>query len=255
MGFNLEQLQTIAQNQNYLMRNAPNAPVQRVGRYEAEYTVNSDFIKLINSLIIYKMVNLDISPEKFSEVLRGSIKLKSSFFGRSETYEFDTDQPNYEKLADVVLNNYKDATDAKIKNFFALLQKGFFISNPLDSFYSSTDSFFEKLADNSKTISENFPAFKDLMGEMQIPQPTGLQAKEKRQNYLEALATRIDILGPKARIFRKYGKKLDLYKVGDEAVGKRKALLTSFLTKPTPFRDGFIDAWERELVPEVHRGS
>ncbi len=74
---------------------------------------------------------------------------------------------------------------------------------------------------------------------------------QKEKDYLEALVSNFDISGPRGELLMKYDKNGKRLLRSSRPIDHRLSALLSFLPEGSLFRDGFLDTWERALVPQM----
>ena len=213
--------------------------------------------ELINRLILSKVLQERGHNEAFSSTQFDSI-LTFTYFSEVD-YHREIGIRHRLTLSSVTEASLPDAavslfnmksTDAKsqesTKGFFASLNQGF-IGKSKDG-----DAFFTTLAESPGGLLA-FPAYADLMTDMQIPRVKSetLKPSSEERSYLEAFGQAIDIEGEKAKIFKRFDQKVTNLLGSNAPVDKRLETLRTLLPEASLFRDGFIDKWERSLVPEV----
>ena len=254
--FNIDQLETIAQGQNAVSANNR----FRRGRAEGVSSIN-DINKMLDKLLILKSLEQQGSPQKISSQSFGEIWDWHCDIGKVDSHgNFDpkiaTMTPSLKpvdnllalQVGSVLRLNLSDAqTRQKAGDLFEQLKKIGVLGG-----YEEMDRFAEELSKTPIGL-EMFYYYADWMTEPQIPslQQKALEPSQTRRPYLDAMVEAVDLEGVKARIFKHYNDQVNDMLSSEVSLDKKLQFLRFFLKKPTLFRDGFLDSWERALVPQI----
>ena len=250
---NIDQLKELSSMQKKIYEQLT---VQR-GRFQEEAESN-EWLQLLDRIIISKTLSevegrpSSISSDDFSSVFKVSASYDPHAEKGKEWEIYPTMEPlsnmAHEMIRRLDLDSDSPEARAKAFRFFTLLHDRGVIGH-----YEQMDQFCEILA-GSRIGLDLFTLYKDWLNEPQLPKEKDANPEfvyKNKISYLEALARHVDLIGPKAKIFKKYllahPEMLDASLPLDERWGRLKASLT----KATLFRDGIIDRWERELLPEI----
>ncbi|MBD3379818.1 MAG: M48 family metalloprotease [Candidatus Omnitrophica bacterium] len=164
-----------------------------------------------------------------------------------------------------------DARTRLAREFMRKLRRGFVKLK--ERAYSSSDEFFTRSSGDTwgfrsarreislaeKVMLEIFPEYCDLMVDYQIPGPKNMDSFTRKHeegpvDYKKAFLDRIDIEGPKARLFKKYDEeKLGLVSL-DESLPQKLDKLEAFLPEASLYRDIYIHSIEKTLpqIRQIH---
>ncbi len=261
----LEQLQALAKNQTHVREEM----ALKRGRLE-ELPPTTPAQELIDHLIILKMLDKEniytvpVSSEDLDSVFKGTMVFrKGNDFSRggiAMTVDsgfvpfllWPQDNKRGAYLRQVLIDQFQlDSSDSRVRakafEFFQRLKTGGLIAKNSDM-----DTLWVEIAKTSIGLLL-FVVYADLMVDMQIPevQPQALDATADPRTYLQVLVQAVDVVGTKANIFKRFDQRISNLLSSTDTLERRLAILEYFLPKANLFRDGFIDLWERRLVPEV----
>ena len=258
----LEQLQTLAQNQSRVREDL----VIKRGRLEQLPKVKGAQA-LIDQLILVRMMarhNLyteEISSQDFSSVLKVTLdEMKNNYTGdvhldfnitRSRLYA-DSLSNRAQPLSDILVETLNlDSREPEHRDrAFSFFQE--WLQGGVIGKYDDIDVFLTTISQTSIGL-QLFILYADIMTNMQLPEPKkdALEPSEESRTYLEALAQSVDLKGHKAEVFKKYDQTRSRLLSSTKPLGERLRLLNHFLPKASLFRDGFVDQWERNILPEI----
>jgi len=259
--FNEEQLKTLAEVQT---RVRDRLSIKR-GRLTVKVP-ESKLNKVLDILILAKVLKksgfprFNISSSNFEEIMTGKIRKRQDYSGEDRVV-FLLSTLDVKDLSETILNHlgfvdygskYLDGVSSdlaftRMRDFFEQLRNSGFMGR-----YWESDTFLRRLSMTDHGL-RLFPLYAGLMSDMQFPEidEKELEASEERRHYLEVLARSVKISGLKADLFADYNKEYTKLLESVRPIEERLADLLKFLEIGTLYRDGFIDHWERALIPEV----
>lgn len=273
-----ENLKALARNQDRLLETAADTPRIKKGRYSLKTDTSDDhaqFILLLNGLLVRDTL------KKFGDTA-AQFKVTASASDARFATDRDPGEINlwvgmgsYHDLGSMILDFFRGHPAVDREAFWKELGESFVRMNngsedPDDMERSGTNYLIFTMFE-TRTVSrkpndiekiENFPAAAPLMEEafvnLAFREPGSFS---QPTSYIEAASQTVWTTGLKQGLFKQYILKTRSGPRSFVDVRKRPAneilrdMTENFLTKPSIFRDGMIDMLERQIMPEIHRGS
>ena len=253
----LNQLQQLAKQQKQVRADL----TIKKGRLQQELP-ETNAQKMIDVIILYRLLaKFGLHQEEFNEdnfanfiaveyYAQASVQYGVKIFGfgtRSKNSDLSDTQVTELAVSALQLQQRSVAISKRCMDFFKELAEGGFVGK-----YQDADAFFAEIAKHPIGLRA-FLHYSELMQDVQLPsaKENALEPSTEERTYIEALMQAVDIIGEKARVFKEYDAQVLKLLRSKLDFQKRLKLLFQFFPKASLFRDGFIDRWERSLVPEV----
>ncbi|MBF0387932.1 MAG: M48 family metalloprotease [Candidatus Omnitrophica bacterium] len=245
--FNLDQLHSLSQVQRD-NNESDKFPSGRVSvRGAAKQGQN-----LIDSLILVRSLEtVQSNRDKVSSDMKAGLVKACIEVARREDGSVDTTEE--------ISLDYEETVARMLESFFSwnVLGKGrliAFLETVNRCGLIGHSDFTDKVAKNifqaSRYGRQLFGMYVSWMNEIKIETKEDKDSRKER-DYLEALVRNFDISGPRGQLLMEYDKDGKTLLRSSRPIEDRLNALLGFLSEGSLFRDGFLDTWERDLVPPM----
>lgn len=273
----LESLKQIARNQENLLATAADTPRRTKGRFVIKTALDeesAEFLHLLNHLLIRGMLRREGIPEADlgGPGLRAYARLEETRTppAPGARIQFRLDLGNYNETGRMIRRVFGRRASFDRRAFWKeiaglMVRHNGAVENEDDYIDDSSNrlvyGLFEASVNEGREPIETFADAAALMEESYVSTVPRLTASAQPVSYLKALSQMVSASGFKQTLFKRY---LLATRAGPRSfvdIRRRPAseivddLTGNFLTVPSVLRDGLLDLLERQLMPELHRGS
>ncbi len=281
-GLGRAQLQQLVRQQQEVLARSAEARLATVGRFNTggiNLGSSPSTLDLLNKLIIRRLLEekqaglAPLTPQSFRVFFKSArLQYRTSLFSKTQTPELGAtiELINYEEFAASLRQAFAAEIAADSPALDALVDeiaRGFACSTVLENASGdSSDAFFGALADDTPAgtpFLRRLPRFCHLLAQMEVPSKLNETVPEFSEptDYLAALAATVATRGTRAKLFQRYEQRVDpLGRISlesptlDEDFARKREMLQRFLPRPSLVRDGYIDLWEAQFLPELSPG-